>query len=157
MSFIAEKPILEEALVTVRQGGEGTSFIDPELSAELRRVFTLWRRLKAAEAEFSEAKENIARRAAAFPGLLATVSFETGGITCTVTNSHEALVPEENVAEFRNLLGRRFRDLVRTNIRRTATSRLLSEAGEDVLGLLTLRRLNPQFKWGVSDSLRIKP
>lgn len=148
MASIVEKLGTGEALVTVRQGGTGRRIIDPDLSETLRTAYGLWRRLKTLEAALSGAKEKIARRAGELSAQGSTVTFETGGMTCTVTLRHEALVPEENLPELKRLLGRRFRDLVRTRTRHAATSRLVSEAEEEVLGLLRIRPLSPQFKWG---------
>lgn len=146
---IAERLSREEDLVTVKKGGTIRRAADPELAAALRRAFALWGRLKAIEAELSEAKDEIARRAEELssPAGGYTVTFEAGGAACSVSMRHEALVPEENVPALRRLLGRRFRDLVRTRTRHAATSRLVREAGDEVLALLNLRRLSPQFRW----------
>jgi DNA-binding protein YbaB len=148
---IAERLTSEEDLVTIRKNGATRAEADPELAGALRRAFALWARLGELEAELSEIKEEIARRAEEVSGPSggggATVTFEAGGAACTVSMRHEALVPQENVPALRRLLGRRFRDLVRTKVRHTATSRLVREAGEEALSLIKLRRLSPQFRW----------
>ncbi len=152
MATIAEKISTKDALITVRKRGEGHQINDPGLSAEIRRAYGLWRRIKALEAELSEAKALIVRRAEDLRAGGHTVAFETEGITCTVAMRYEAEIPEKNLRELRRLLGRRFKDLVRVKTRYSGTSRLVGEAGQEVLGLLRLRRLSPQFKWGVTDS-----
>jgi hypothetical protein len=148
MATIAQKLTTKDVAVAVRQGGQRRKINDPGLSDALRRSYALWRRLKAFEAELSEAKGLIAKRAEELSGGGSTVSFDAGDVTCTVTFRHEAVIPEENVAELKKLLGRRFKDLVRTKVRRLATSRLVGEADDGTLSLIRLRRLSPQLKWG---------
>lgn len=157
MATIAEKLNTKDALVTVRKHGEGHQINDPGLGDAIRRTYGLWRRVKALEAELSEAKALIVRRAEDLRAGGHTVAFETKGITCTVAMRYEAEIPEENLRELKKLLGRRFKDLVRVKTRHSGTSRLLGEAGLEVLGLLRLRRLSPQFKWGVTDSFSTAP
>jgi hypothetical protein len=148
MPTIAQQLTTKDVAVAVRQGGQRREINDPGLSDALRRSYALWRRLKAIEAELSEGKGLIAKRAEEFSGGGSTVSFDAGDVTCTVTFRHEAVIPEDNVAELKKLLGRRFKDLVRTKVRRLATSRLVGEADGDTLSLIRLRRLSPQLKWG---------
>jgi hypothetical protein len=157
MATIAEKLNTKDALITVRKRGEGHQINDPGLSAAIQRAFDLWRRVKALEAELSEAKALIVRRAEDLRAGGHTVAFEARGITCTVAMRYEAGIPEENIQELKRLLGRRFKDLVRVKTRYSGTSRLVGEAGLEVLRLLRLRRLSPQFKWGVTDSFNTAP
>jgi hypothetical protein len=149
MTTIAQKLATKDVAVAIRQGGDRRRINDPELSDALRRSYALWRRLKACESELSGAKRLIAKRAEELGGGGSTVSFDAGDVTCTVTLRHEAVIPEENVAKLRKLLGRRFKDLVRTKVRHLATSRLVGEADGGTLSLIRLRRLSPQLKWGM--------
>lgn len=154
MTTMAHKLTTKDIAVAIRQGGKQRRITDPGLSDALRRSYALWRRMKSCEAELSEAKHFIATRAEELGGG-STISFAVGDVICTVTLRHEAIIPEGNVAKLRKLLGRRFRDLVRTNVRHLATSRLVGVADEGTLSLIRLRRLSPQFKWamkGASDS-----
>jgi len=147
----AEKKERRGALVTVRQGGEALEVEDAGLSRSLARAFALWRSLKSTEAEFSREKEAIFRRAGEIAGGGSAATIESEGVSLTITPRHEALVPEENVPALRRLLGRRFKDLVRTRTRHLATGRLLGEAGPEVLALLELNALSPQFRWGLME------
>jgi hypothetical protein len=148
MATIAQRLTTKDVTVAVRQAGQRRTINDPELSDAVRRAYILWRRLKTLEAELSEAKGLIARRAEELGGGGSTISFGAGDVTCTITSRHEALIPEENVVKLKKLLGRRFKDLVRTKVRYLATCRLVEEAGNEALSLMRLRRLSPQFKWG---------
>jgi hypothetical protein len=147
MATIAQRLKREQGTMTVIRGGLRRSISDPGLLDAIKTAHTLWQELGELESRLAEAKGIIAQRAQELMEGGATVSFETGGLRCTVTIRHEAVVPEENVQELRKLLGRRFRDLVSTRVRHTATSRLVHEADDDTLSLIRLRRLSPQFKW----------
>lgn len=152
MTTVAQTLTTKGVAIGIRQGGDLRRIIDPELSDALRKSYALWRKLKACEAELSVAKRLIVKRAEDLSGGGSTVSFDAGDVTCTVTLRHEAVIPEENVTKLKKLLGRRFRDLVRTKVRHMATSRLVGEADNGMLSLIRLRRLSPQLKWGIKDA-----
>jgi hypothetical protein len=147
MQTMAQRIKGVETTVTVIQGGSKSRIRDPELARAVSGAHSLWLRMRELEAELAKARAIIAGRAGELVDSGVTVSFESGGIRCTVAFRREATVPEENVAALKKLLGRRFKDLVRTKVSYTATRRLLEQAGDDELGLIRVRQLSPQFKW----------
>lgn len=140
--------------VAVIRGRERQVMEDGRLYFAVLRAFSLYQRMKALEAELSEAKETIKERARGLMGDRATVSFEADGVLCRVTTRCEVTVPEENVKELRKMLGRRFKDLVSERKRYLGTRKLVEEAAADqeIRDLLTVRELSPQFSWGVTDT-----
>jgi hypothetical protein len=150
MFTIEDRLTTKENTVTVTSGRRKSSIVDAELADAVGRAHSIWLGLRDLEARLSDAKAIIARRAEELRGGRATVSLQAGGVRCTVSVRHEALVPEENVQALRKLLGRRFRDLVRKRVHYSATSRLIEQAEDDVLSLIRLRRLSPQFRWSAT-------
>jgi|GEM_PF-1977575 len=152
MISMADKLRTNRTIVRVTGGGPDREVEDPELAVAIEAAYSDWKKIRALEEGLARTRALIAARAEALKTAgCQSVSLESGGLRCTVSLRHEALVPEENVPALRLLLGRRFRDLVRTKVRHTATSRLVAEATEDALSLIRLRRLSPQFTWRVLD------
>ncbi len=151
MATMAAKLTAGDAAVVVTRGREAREITDPRLAGSVQRAYGLQQSLRELEAELRQEKAYIGRRAWDLAGGGSTVSLQAGGVRCTVTLRHEAAVPEENIAALRKLLGRRFRELVRVRTSYAGTRRLVEEAGAEVLSLLRLRRLSPQFRWESTD------
>lgn len=115
---------------------------DEALSAALVRAVELQGMMRELEPEYSELREFISTRAKRAARKGGSVSFRSSGVVCTVSPRLEAVVPEENVAALRRLLGRRFGELVKT--RHSGSLALLEERG--IRELLVLKELSPRFR-----------
>jgi hypothetical protein len=132
--------------VLVKRGGSIRRVRDRRLSSAIKKVFRQHVRAKALEPEVREARGVIAGRAGDFlGGERGSVCFVVGGITLSVTPRYEAVIPEENVAEVRKILGRRFGSLVSVRKRYMGTRGLMDD--ERVGKLLSVKELSPSLRW----------
>lgn len=141
-------------VVVSRNGKEEAVLRDRALSRAIGEAYSLWRETKEREPRLTRMREQIAERARDFVDDAGTVSLEAGGVTCRVTFRQELVVPPENVAELRKLLGRKFSSLIRARTSFSASPDIQGRNGSRkapgaALRLIDMRELSPRFHWGL--------
>lgn len=144
---------IKQAEVRIKQGRIEAVVGDNRLAEAVEYARNLYLEIKAIEPAFKEYKEIILAAAKRYMDEdKGSITFIAGDASCKVTFRYECVVPEEAVGELKNLLGKRFDDLVKTRVSYTGRQKLIDEAadadrGKALAGLVEIKGLSPQFKF----------
>lgn len=151
-----------KALVSIKVGKTTKVMENEELANRLREGLDLVIKGKKLEEGLKIIKEYVAPIADELKGDSGTITIKTDTVLCKVTFGYECVLPEENVAEARRILGRRFDDLVREKTTWTGNSELIdlasdADQGKAIRGLIKIKKKSPSITFSAVDEKAVSP
>lgn len=146
-----------KALVSIKVGNKVKAMENAELAERLREGLALVVEGRELDAGLKVIKDYVAIIADENKGESGTVTIKTDAVLCKVTFGYECVLPEENVAEARRLLGtQRFADLVREKTTWTGNSGLIelaadADKGKAIRSLVKIKKKAPAITFSPVD------
>lgn len=154
--------IKAKALVSIKVGNKVKAMENAELAQRLREGLDLVIKGKDLDAGLKIIKEYVSTIADEHKGDSGTVTIKTDTVLCKVTFGYECVLPEENVAEARRILGKRFDDLVREKTTWTGNSELIdlaadADKGKAIRGLVQIKKKSPAITFSAVEEKSVTP